>query len=138
MTRFKRSVSALVAASVLMASAWTSAQAATISTQEIAAAQATETGTLDATTARAHIDATLARADLQTALQERGVDIDQVRARVAAMTDSEAQQLAAQIDQAPAGASDILGVLVFIFVLLLVTDILGLTKVFPFTRSVRH
>ena len=138
MTRFKRSVSALVATSVLMASAWTSAQAATISTQEIAAAQATDTGTLDATTARAHIDATLARADLQTALQERGVDIDQVRARVAAMTDSEAQQLAAQIDQAPAGASDILGVLVFIFVLLLVTDILGLTKVFPFTRSVRH
>lgn len=138
MTRFKRSVSALVATSVLMASAWTSAQAATISTQEIAAAQAADTGTLDATTARAHIDATLARADLQTALQERGVDIDQVRARVAAMTDSEAQQLAAQIDQAPAGASDILGTLVFIFVLLLVTDILGLTKVFPFTRSIRH
>ncbi len=138
MTRFKRSVSALVATSVLMASAWTSAQAATISTQEIAAAQAADTSALDATTARAHIDATLARADLQIALQERGVDIDQVRARVAAMTDSEAQQLAAQIDQAPAGASDILGTLVFIFVLLLVTDILGLTKVFPFTRSIRH
>jgi hypothetical protein len=56
---------------------------------------------------------------------------------VAALTDAEAAQLADQIDQAPAGASDILGVLVFIFVLLLVTDILGLTKVFPFTRSVR-
>ncbi|MDE2593526.1 MAG: PA2779 family protein [Burkholderiales bacterium] len=138
MTRFKRSIATLAATSVLMASAWSSVQAATISTQDIAAAQAAETGTLDATTARAHIDATLARADLQTALQERGVDINQVRARVAAMTDSEAQQLAAQIDQAPAGAADILGTLVFIFVLLLVTDILGLTKVFPFTRSIRH
>lgn len=138
MTRFKRSISALTAVSVLMASAWTSAQAATISTQEIAAAQATESNLPDVGTARAHIEATLARADLQAAFQERGVDIDQVRARVAAMTDTEAQQLAAQIDQAPAGAADILGVLVFLFVLLLITDILGLTKVFPFTRSVRH
>lgn len=138
MARFKRSIAALAATSVLMASAWTNVQAATISTQEIAAAQAADNGIQDSATARAHIDATLARADLQTALQERGVDINQVRARVAAMTDSEAQQLATQIDQAPAGASDILGALVFIFVLLLVTDILGLTKVFPFTRSVRH
>lgn len=138
MIHFKRSVSALVATSVLLASTWTNAQAATISTQEIAAVQAVETGLIDAVTARAHIDATLARADLQAALQERGVNIDQIRARVAAMTDTEAQQLATQIDQAPAGASDILGALIFIFVLLLVTDILGLTKVFPFTRSLRH
>jgi hypothetical protein len=31
----------------------------------------------------------------------------------------------------------VVGAIVFIFVVLLVTDILGLTKVFPFTRSVR-
>ena len=56
---------------------------------------------------------------------------------IPALSDAEAQQLARTIDSAPAGASDLVGVLVFIFVLLLVTDILGLTKVFPFTRSVR-
>ncbi|MBC7727858.1 MAG: PA2779 family protein, partial [Microbacteriaceae bacterium] len=42
------------------------------------------------------------------------------------------------LDTAPAGADGgVIGVIVFIFVLLLVTDILGLTKVFPFTRSAR-
>jgi hypothetical protein len=44
--------------------------------------------------------------------------------------------MANQIDSMPAGG-DVLGVLLFVFVLLLVTDILGLTKVFPFTRSAR-
>ena len=53
------------------------------------------------------------------------------------LSDAEAAYLADQIDHAPAGGDSLLGVLVFIFVLLLVTDILGLTKVFPFTRSVR-
>ena len=138
MTRFKRSLSALLASSVFLASTTTCAQAATISTQEIAAAQSAASNSMNADEARAHIDATLARADLQAAFEQRGVDLAQVKARVAALTDSEAQSLATQIDQAPAGASDILGALIFIFVLLLVTDILGLTKVFPFTRSIRR
>ena len=42
----------------------------------------------------------------------------------------------AQIDSAPAGAG-IVGTLFTVFVILLVTDILGLTKVFPFTRPIR-
>jgi hypothetical protein len=40
------------------------------------------------------------------------------------------------MDQLPAGG-DILGIMFTIFIILLITDILGLTKVFPFTRSVR-
>jgi hypothetical protein len=56
---------------------------------------------------------------------------------VASLDDAQATQLAQVIDDAPAGATAVIGVLVFIFVLLLVTDILGLTKVFPFTRPVR-
>jgi hypothetical protein len=90
-----------------------------------------------ATAGRARVEQTLARADVEAALQARGVRVDAVRDRVAALTDAEAAQLAAQIDQAPAGADGVLGTLVFLFVLLLVTDILGLTKVFPFTRAVR-
>jgi hypothetical protein len=65
------------------------------------------------------------------------VSVDEMRARVDALTDAEAQQMLTQIDQAPAGASDVVGVLFTIFIILLVTDILGLTKVFPFTRSAR-
>ena len=52
------------------------------------------------------------------------------------MSDSEVAQLAGRIDQAPAGG-DVLGILFTVFIVLLVTDIMGFTKVFPFTRSVR-
>lgn len=78
----------------------------------------------------------LARADVQKAMQERGVDAANAVERVQSMSDAEVSQLAGRIDQAPAGG-DIIGVLFTVFIILLVTDILGLTKVFPFTRSAR-
>lgn len=79
----------------------------------------------------------LTRDEVRVALAARGVDPAQVEARVAALTPAEAQQLADQLDRAPAGASSVLGVLFAVFIILLVTDILGLTKIFPFTRPVR-
>jgi len=79
----------------------------------------------------------LDRADVQAQMQGLGVDVNAARARVDALTDEEAAQLADRIDQLPAGADSFWGVLLAIFVILLITDILGLTKIFPFTRSVR-
>lgn len=131
-TRTRRTLATLVAMSLSFASL---AQAAAIapagapgliSTEQAAATQP----------GRALLEQTLARADVVAALQARGVSVDAARDRVAALTDAEAAQVAAQIDQAPAGG-DVLGALVTIFVVLLVTDILGWTKVFPFTRSIR-
>ncbi len=87
--------------------------------------------------ARAQLHAALDRPELAAKLAQRGVTVEQARARVDALTDDEAQALQAQIDAAPAGASDVLGLIFTVFLILLVTDILGLTKVFPFTRSVR-
>ena len=104
-----------------------------VSTEQVAATE----GVKSATAQREYVNATLARADVAAALAERGVSIDQARARVAALTDDEVATVAHTIDTAPAGASDVLGVIVTIFVVLLITDILGFTKVFPFTRSVR-
>jgi len=78
----------------------------------------------------------MAREDVRAQMQSYGVDTDTVRERVAAMTDEEVGELANRIDQMPAGG-DVLGVIFLVFIILLVTDILGLTKVFPFTRSVR-
>ena len=111
------------------------AQAAStlISTEQVAASQ----GIVSPSAERARVNATLERADVAAALAERGVSVDQARARVAALTDDEVAAVAQAIDTAPAGASDVLGVIVFIFVLLLITDILGFTKIFPFTRSIR-
>lgn len=96
-------------------------------------------GTEQAATAqpgRALLEQTLNRADVAAALQARGVGVEVARERVAALTDAEAAQVAAQIDQAPAGG-DALGVIVTIFLILLITDILGFTKIFPFTRPIR-
>lgn len=73
------------------------------------------------------------RADLQQQLVARGVDPAQVQARLASLTDEEVQALAANMDQLPAGG-DALGVLVFIFLVLLFTDIMGFTNVFPFVK----
>jgi uncharacterized protein DUF6627 len=79
----------------------------------------------------------LDRAELRTQIQALGVDAGAVRARVDALTDEEVAALAGRIDQLPAGGSDVLGVLLAVFIILLITDILGLTRVFPFTRAVR-
>lgn len=76
------------------------------------------------------------REDIAKALEAHGVSSESAKARVDSMTEEEAQQLAAHIENAPAGAG-IVGTLFVVFIILLVTDILGLTKVFPFTRSVR-
>ncbi|HEX4869602.1 MAG TPA: PA2779 family protein [Moraxellaceae bacterium] len=78
----------------------------------------------------------LARADVQAALERHGVAPALAAQRVAALSDEEALALAGRVDSAPAGGS-VLGAVVFVFLVLLVTDILGLTKVFPFTRSIR-
>ena len=54
----------------------------------------------------------------------------------AALSDDEVAQLAARMDSLPAGG-EIIGALVLIFIILLITDILGFTKVFPFTKPIR-
>lgn len=79
----------------------------------------------------------LDRADVQARMQALGVDPSAARARVDALSDNEAKDLAARIDKLPAGGDGVLGILFLVFIILLITDILGLTKVFPFTRAQR-
>lgn len=102
------------------------AQAALVSTESIAAAGGRE-----------RVGAYLERADVQRQLESFGVSSSDVKARVDAMSDQEAAELAGRLDSLPAGGNAVIGAIVLIFIVLLVTDILGLTKIFPFTRSVR-
>lgn len=135
-TPLQRSLSGVLAITMAASTLVGTAQAASIGTEELARAEASSRQARSADQARALVLSAFERQDVQRQLAERGVGLDQARARVAAMTDDEALAVARQIDSAPAGG-DVLGTLVFIFVLLLVTDILGFTKVFPFTRSIR-
>ena len=89
----------------------------------------------DSSGERERIATFLDREDVRVQLQAQGVSPEDVKARVAALTDDEAAQLAGRIDSLPAGG--ILGLILLIFLILLITDILGLTKVFPFTRTAR-
>ena len=130
MTAFTRFVaSTLIVSSATMGLPLT-AHAGIVSTDTVLSSAHTQSAQRD------QVNAFFLRADVRQALQAQGVDGDAAVARVNAMSDTEVAQLAGRIDQAPAGG-DILGVLFTIFIILLVTDILGLTKVFPFTRSVR-
>lgn len=104
-------------------------QAAMIGTEQVWAANTGDQ-------ARARLAASLERPEVMAQLEKMGVSKPDAQARVAALTDSEAVAYAQQIDSLPAGG-DVVGALVLIFVILLVTDILGLTHVFPFTRSRR-
>lgn len=123
----------LIAVCLSFAGFMTSAQATLVSTEQVAASE----GVTSAADQRAYVNSMLTRADVAAGLQERGIDIEQAKARVAALTDAEVAHVAHTLDTAPAGASDVLGTIIFIFVLLLITDILGFTKVFPFTRAIR-
>ena len=108
-----------------------SVQAALISTEQVMAAGVAQQQ-------RAKITMALDRPEVQAQLEKLGISPSDAHARIAALSDAEAASIAHQIDTLPAGGDGFLGALLFIFILLLVTDILGLTKVFPFTRSVRH
>jgi len=133
MNKARRIVSSILISSIVFSGMAQAAPTALISTEQAAAAMQAA----PRSEAHARLQATLDREDLAAMLQARGVSADELRARVNALTDAEAQQMLQQIDQAPAGSSDVVGILFTIFIILLVTDILGLTKVFPFTRSVR-
>ena len=133
MTRTRKALALIVALALSHTAGLQAAHAGMIATDAVAA-QVTQA---EAQSRRANVLATLNRADVAEALAAKGVDMQAARERIASLSDAEVVALADQLDHAPAGASDVLGVIVFIFLVLLVTDILGLTKVFPFTRSVR-
>jgi Family of unknown function (DUF6627) len=82
----------------------------------------------------------LQRQDVRQQLASLGVDPREVDARVAALSDQEIAQIAGKIDQMPAGqglAATLIVATVIIFLVLLVTDILGLTHVFTFVSHKR-
>ncbi len=121
--------SVLIASTALLgmpSGAWATGM---VTTDEAITAQASSAN-------RDKVESFFLREDVQRGLQEQGVNSQAAQDRVKAMSDAEVAQLAGRIDQAPAGG-DVLGVLFTIFIVLLITDILGLTKIFPFTRSVR-
>jgi hypothetical protein len=96
---------------------------------------------LDATRsqeARDYLNRTLAREDVRASLVAQGIDPLEAKARVDSLSDAEAVSLADQIEELPAGGSALgilVGALLIVFIVLLITDILGYTDVFPFVKK---
>ena len=88
--------------------------------------------------ARDHLKTLIFRKDIKNALISQGIDPDEAKARVDSLSDSEVIEVADKIEQLPAGAGvfgAILGAALIVFLVLLLTDILGYTDVFPFVKS---
>lgn len=77
----------------------------------------------------------LEQEQIQNKLVQMGVDPDQVKQRVASLTDQEIQQLNQQIEQLPAG-SDVVGVVLTLFIVFIITDMLCATNIFNFVNCI--
>jgi hypothetical protein len=126
MTTFNRFVSGALIVCTLGAGIPLPASAAIIATDQVAASAE-----------RDRVKSFLDRAEVQVQMQALGVNSQAALARVNALSDDEVAALAGRLDQLPAGGTDIVSALLLVFIILLITDILGFTKIFPFTKPVQ-
>lgn len=106
-------------------------EAAMIETGESLARQAAQ---LD----RQKLQHLLERSDVRNQLAAWGVQPEEARAVVDSLTDAEIRAMAGNMETLPAGGSAvgvIVGATLVVFLVLLITDILGYTNVFPFVKN---
>ena len=110
---------------------WAPAQAAMVTTEQVLKQNKQN---LD----RERLTILLDRSEVRKQLEAWGVKSEEAKAWIDSLTDREIAEIVARIDQMPAGGSA-LGILVggalLVFFVLLVTDILGYTDVFPFVKG---
>ena len=88
--------------------------------------------------ARKRINMLLDRSEVHKYLVAWGVNSEEAKARVDSLTDQEIEKIAARMDQLPAGGGalgTIVGAALIIFIVLLLTDILGFTDIFSFVKK---
>lgn len=114
-------------------------QAAMVDTGATAPATTSRQAAVEA--ARTRLATFLERTDVNERLGAMGIRADEARARADALSDNEVLAASDRLDHMPAGGDAfgaIIGAAVLVFIVLLITDILGLTKVFSFTKSIRR
>ena len=126
MTALNRFVSSALIVCTLAAGMPLPASATIVATDQVAAS-----------VERDRVKSFLDRAEVRERMQALGVSPQAARDRVDALSGEEVAALADRLDQLPAGGSDVLTVALIVFLVLLLTDILGYTKIFPFTRPVQ-
>ena len=87
---------------------------------------------------RKNINTFLDRSEVQKYLVSWGVSPNEAKARIDSLSDEEIENISSKMDQLPAGGDGVgvlIGAALFVFIVLLITDIFGLTDVFPFVKS---
>ena len=82
---------------------------------------------------KAALKSALDRDDVRERLLDLGISIDDVDARIDALTADELASLKANMDDMPAG-SGALGLLALLVLIFFITDIIGVTDIFPFVN----
>jgi cytochrome c553 len=87
---------------------------------------------------RERLNMLLDRVEVRTQLEAWGVNSEEAKARIDNLTDQELAEISAQLEQMPSGGSAIgtlVGAALIVFIVLLLTDILGFTDVFSFIKK---
>lgn len=123
MQKFRVLVQAAITALLLFAMFGQASQAAMVGTQDLLMEQ--PSAVLD-----------VQRQSIEKQLVELGVDAPNARQRVARMSDSQIAEISSRIAELPAGA-DAGGILLTIFIVFVITDVIGATDIFPFIKPVK-
>ncbi len=83
---------------------------------------------------KAALKSALDRDDVRERLLDLGISIDDVDARIDALTADELASLKANMDDMPVGAGAV-GLLAFVVLVFFITDVLGITDIFPFVNA---
>jgi hypothetical protein len=82
----------------------------------------------------------LERKEIQEKLILYGVNSDNARVAVDSLTDDEILEIAQKMDELPSGGNGVgalVGAALIVFLVLLITDILGYTDIFPFVKKTK-
>lgn len=95
----------------------------------------------DAGQDRARLVEFLSRDDVRRQMEELGIDADAAALRADSLSDDEVRQIAAGLDDLPSDQSSLFAVVavaIACVVMLLVTELLGYTKIFSFLKAKKH
>lgn len=109
------------------------AQAAMVGTEAVLNTKAEQS-------ARNRLYQFLDRQKVQAILKAQGISPQEAKARIACMSDSEVAHMAKVVNQLPAGGDGVgalIGAALLVFIVLLITDILGFTHIFPWVNHGR-
>ena len=86
---------------------------------------------------RDNMQALLGQESARQQLQAWGVSPELITARINRLTDAELARINQEADTLKAGGTNVLGILLIIFIVFVITDVIGATNIFPFIHPVK-